>query len=176
MKYESIILELLQRIKKLEDETAVLKEDLSELKEAQVIGNMTVSVQTATPAENENGTSYQKMTDEMIEICYKYGKRMSMGENLADLADKVVEETGMNRNSAIMYLYAVDSMLRGVVYKRAINAKALKKYFELIRNEYGIMGLKKAIHATRLHVEYRREFGHMVDSIEKICDAYEEQC
>ena len=108
----------------------------------------------------------------MIELCYKYGKRLANGENAQELAEQITDATGMNRNSAIMYLYAVQGMLDGVIYKRSINATAMKRYFDWIYNEYGSQGLRKAIHATRLHVEYRRSFGHMVDSIEDICKQF----
>lgn len=109
----------------------------------------------------------------MITLCYQYGKRMHAGENVFMLANKIVRETGMNQNSAIMYLYAVSGMLGGVVYKRAISTSALVKYFNMIFNEYGTAGLEKAIKATRYHVEYRRRFGHKVDSIERLCDTYQ---
>ena len=72
-----------------------------------------------------------------------------------------------------MYLYAVQGMLEGTIYKRAISAKAMKKYYDTIFDEYGSNGLRKAIQATRLHIAYRRDCGHTVDSIEEICDAYE---
>lgn len=60
-------------------------------------------------------------------------------------------------------------MLDGTIYKRAINSKALQRYFDNIWNDFGSSGLKKAIEATKHHIEYRREFGHPVDSIEEIC-------
>lgn len=115
----------------------------------------------------------QKMTDEMIKACYEYGKKLHDGGNVSELADRVVSETGMNRNSSIMYLYAVSEMLDGVVFKRAISTKAIKRYFDMILVEYGRTGLEKAIRATRYHVEYRRSCGHMVDSIEMLCDEYQ---
>ena len=85
----------------------------------------------------------------------------------------IAESTGMNRNSAVMYLYAVQGMLDGTIYKRAISAKAMRKYYDTIWNESGSVGLKRAIQATRLHIQYRRECGHTVDSIEEICKQYE---
>ena len=161
MQYETIILELLSRIKKLEN-------DVEELKQYRISNNI----------EQENSASissvsYTKMTDEMIEICYKCGKKVFEGENAQELADDVAEETGMNRNSAFMYIYAVKSMLAGEIYKRAISKKALEIYFKKIFNEYGSTGLKKAIKATRLHIDYRRSCGHVVDSIEEACDKAE---
>ena len=106
MQYETIILELLSRIKKLEDDVNELKQFQNNLSsfpnnddknlegsEYQIMNNATVS--------------YKKMTDEMIDICYKCGKKVSAGESVQELADDIAESTGMNRNSAIMYLYAV---------------------------------------------------------------------
>ena len=173
MQYKTIILELLSRIKKLED-------DVAELKQAQ---NRTINIQTYNDEisnEEDNYTAqmeptvpYKKMTDEMIDICYKSGKQVVAGESVQELADDIADSTGMNRNSAVMYLYAVQGMLEGTIYKRAISAKAMKKYYDTIFDEYGSNGLRKAIQATRLHIAYRRDCGHTVDSIEEICDAYE---
>ncbi len=163
MQYEVIILELLSRIKKLEA-------DVEELKSLLPSNGSTSEI---VPTESEGRPSYTKMTDEMILICYQSGKKMRDGENPNELAEMIAEDTGMNKNSAVMYLYAVDGMLNGTIYKRAISSKALKKYFELIFNEYGSKGLRKAIQATREHIRYRQECGHTVDSIEEICSQYE---
>lgn len=169
MQYEIVILELLTRIKKLEEE-------VNELKQAVYSSDVQSSTEDArefTYEENVDASvTYKKMTDEMIDICYKCGKKLADGESVQDLADDIHEETGMNRNSAIMYLYAVQGMLEGTIYKRAINAKATKKYYDNIFNEYGSVGLKKALHATKLHIEYRKDCGHTVDSIEEIYDHY----
>ncbi len=168
MQYEVIILELLTRIKKLEN-------DVEELR-AMVTSNRSVASEEGSveAAESTEGkSSYTKLTDEMIMICYKSGKKLNQGGNPSELADMIADETGMNRNSAIMYLYAVSGMLGGTIYKRAISSKALKKYFDAIFNEYGRTGLKKAIKATRAHIRYRQDCGHTVDSIEEICDNYE---
>lgn len=170
MQYEAIILELLSRIKKLEEEVGELKQALR----ASSINESLKETSSGIYEENvEDSVSYKKMTDEMIDICYKCGKKLVEGESAQELADDIAASTGMNRNSAIMYLYAVQGMLEGSIYKRAISAKALKRYYDTIWNESGSAGLKKAIYATRLHIDYRRECGHMVDSIEEICDQYE---
>lgn len=171
MQYETIILELLSRIKKLEEEVTELKQALLISTSAQISNNNAVN--DISDERNDGAVSYTKMTDEMIDICYKCGKKLASGENAQDLADDIAESTGMNRNSAIMYLYAVQGMLDGTIYKRAISAKAMRRYYDTIWDESGSAGLKKAIKATRLHIDYRRECGHTVDSIEEICNHYE---
>ena len=158
MQYDTIILELLSRIKKLE-------EDVENLKRSRQ--NSDVEQEDAATASS---ASYTKLTDEMIEACYRRGQMFFEGENAWELADKVAEETGMKRSSAFIYIHAVNSLLSGKVFKRAISKKALKTYFKKIFSDYGSEGLKKAIKATRLHIAYRRSCGHVVDSIEKICD------
>lgn len=163
MQYETIILELLSRIKKLEA-------DVEELKQSQ-FHHVT---QQESPAA-VSPASYTKLTDEMIEICYKYGQMVFRGGNAQELADNAAEETGMNRNSAFMYICAVSSLLSGKIFKRAISKKALEIYFKKIFNDYGSAGLKKAIKATRLHIGYRRSCGQTVDSIEEVCNKAEKR-
>lgn len=172
MQYETIILELLSRIKKLE-------EDVNELQQSLLTANRSSTSENNDSEESENSATndcsvtYKKMTDEMIDICYRCGKKVAAGESVQELADDIAHSTGMNRNSAVMYLYAVQGMLEGTIYKRAISAKAMRRYYDTIWNESGSEGLKKAIRATRLHINYRRDCGHTVDSIEEICDQYE---
>ncbi len=173
MQYETIILELLSRIKKLEDDVNELKQAQNHTANIPSYDGVESSRESGDQMTNETTVSYMKLTDEMIDICYRCGKKAAAGEKVQELADDIADSTGMNRNTAIMYVYAVREMLTGTIYKRAISAKAMKKYYDMIFNEYGSVGLKKAIYATRLHIAYRRECGHMVDSIEEICDFYE---
>ena len=173
MQYETIILEMLSRIKKLEEDVENLKKSQNECEP-----NTTRTLDdTDTPitSRRESSVTYKKMTDDMIEMCYCCGKKVSEGESAPELADDIVDETGMNRNSALMYLYAVSGMLKGEIYKRAISAKALKYFFERISNDFGSRGLKNAIQSTKLHINYRRDCGLAVDSIEEICNHYEEK-
>ena len=171
MQYETIILEMLSRIKKLEEDVENLKKSQSECEP-----NTTRTLDdTDMPivSRRESSVTYKKMTDDMIEMCYRCGRKVSEGESAPELADDIVDETGMNRNSALMYLYAVSGMLKGEIYKRTISAKALKFFFERISNDFGSKGLKNAIKATKLHRDYRRGCGLPFESIKDICDSYE---
>lgn len=169
MQYEVVILEMLTRIKKLEDEVALLKEQCASNR---IVDDMEENEDEIVDVGDVSGGTHQRVTDEMIEACYAYGKKLFNGGKIRELVQQVVAQTGMNRNSAVMALYAVSNMLGGTVYKRAINKKANRLYFDRIYSEYGAEGLKKAIQSTRLHIAYRRECGHTVDSIERLCDEY----
>ena len=178
MQYETIILELLSRIKVLEDEVNLLKQKVENIS----AGTEDEDENEEDPVDTDGSENMKrfskprkKMTDEMNRICYEYGKKVSEGKNAQEMADEVVQKTEMNRNSALMYLYAVSGMLDGTVYKRAINAKATRKYFDYILQEYGQSGLDKALDATRQHIKYRKECGLTPDAIETLCDEYEQK-
>lgn len=172
MQYEAIILELMARIKNLEEEVLRLREEQNNLSELILQGREEEPEEPDSQADDEGSAPYRKMTDEMIDICYQYGKTASGSRSIHDLAREIAERTGMNQNSAIMYLYAVNGMLNGTVYKRAINSKATHRYLERILDEFGKEGLKKALKAMRLHIDYRKACGHTVDSLEEIYEQH----
>ena len=178
MQYEAIILELKARIKVLEEEVAAIKNQLyAENPEREQTGAGEEAAEEDCPGSPQRGAGYTKMTDEMIEECYRQGKATAgqSGVNLWTCAEEVRRRTGMNQNSAFMYIYVVRCMLTGQVFKRAISAAALRKYLETIWSEFGEAGLAKALRAVRQHVEYRRELGHMVGSVSAICDDWEKR-
>lgn len=178
MQYEAILLELMSRIKVLESDISTMKASISNLESA-VLSEQTGSsdpVQSApSPARGQNPTSYTKTTDQMIDACYLRGKEAyeTPGVNIWSLADAVTNETGMNRNSAFMYIHAVKSMLEGVVFKRAVNTRALKRYFSAIHRDYGEDGLRRAVASVRKNISYRESFHLPSDSICAVCDEYE---
>ncbi len=89
------------------------------------------------------------------------------------LAKEVCAKTGMNKNNALMTIFAVMALLNGELYKRAISGKALARYFDNILRDYGKGKLQVAIAAMRMHVNYRRALHHNVDLLEQICDRYQ---
>ena len=100
----------------------------------------------------------------------------SVADNrIGNYADIVASETGMNRNSAFMYIYAVVNLLEGKVFKRAVSTKALRKYFSTIYSEFGKAGLAKAITATKEHIKYRHSHNLPADSIDALCDEFQKK-
>lgn len=174
MQYEGIILELMSRIKNLEAEVAELKELMKHQPNAAPASTVESS-DDRFESQNSSSGSYIKMTDEMIMACYRSGKDAfeKREKNLGALADRISVGTGMNRNSAFMYICAVKSMLEGTVFKRAISAKAHRMYLNNIYAEYGRVGLARAIHSSRLHAQYKKSCNLPIDAVEDICNEYE---
>ena len=172
MQYESVILELMTRIKNLESELATAKTAISDLERIVYAEDNTTP---ATSESNSRSTAYTKTNDHMLNVCYTYGKRayLSTNANIGELADRVASETGMNRNSAFMYIYAVKSMMEGVVFKRGINKKALRQYLNAIHQEFGKEGLTKAVTATKAHAAYLQENGIPYESTRQIAEEFE---
>ncbi len=164
MQYEKVILEMLSRIQ-------VLEEQVKKLQEQRPVEHI-VTERLIPPTPKRNN---MKVTEEMLEACYKAGKKAQNDESLevGILADQISLETGMNRNNAMMTIYAVLAMLKGELYKRGISGKATKLYFDRILKDYGKGSLQKAIAAMRLHIDYRRSLHHNVDLLEIICDQYQ---
>ncbi len=172
MQYETIILELMSRIKILESDVASLKEAVCRLEGASLPADASATVKDSAP---HHSSAYRKMTDRMMDICYGYGKKayLTPDANIGDYADSAAEEADMNRSSAFMYIYAVKRLLSGEVFKRAVSMKALRKYFSLIYEDFGKTGLANALKATRANIEYRSRYNLPVDSIAALCEEFQ---
>ena len=180
MQYDAIILELMSRIKTLEGEVSQLKTAVSALEARGSIRSdgeqALLKEKISFASEAKQGTvSYTKTTDQMIDACYRKGVEAyeHSDTNIWPLADSVSAATGMNRSSAFMYICAVKSMLTGTVFKRAINTRALRRYFQSIQQDYGAEGLRTAISSVRKNIAYREGFHLPSDSLIGVCEEYE---
>lgn len=141
MQYETIILELMSRVQKLEEEVERLKNSVAE--------NNSQQMETV-PKRNV------KVTEEMTRLCYE--KAIIAYRNhyihTDDLADEVCKQTGMNFNTAKMNIYSITQMLRGEEYNRLLSAGSLDLCLKWIYEDFGSKGLQNALTATSLHIEY----------------------
>lgn len=171
MEFEKIILELMSRIKVLEEDVYSIKEDIMTLN----MSNHRSVIEEQEEQKNINKKkNYTRTNQKMIDECYKFGKMAynNPDADIKDFADTVMKETGMNKSSAYIYIYVVQSMLKGEQFKRHINSNALKRYFELILIEFGKEGLRKALSATRQHVEYLKQCNIPVKGFVNIYDEF----
>lgn len=141
MQYETIILEMMSRIQKLEEEVEQLKN--------------TVTSNSFEQAEIQPKKNV-KVTPEMTRLCYEKAKAVYYNQYLDtnDLAGEISNQTGMNFNTAKMNIYSIVQMLKGEEYNRLLSADSLDLCLDMIYREFGKQGLEKALTATKLHIEY----------------------
>lgn len=141
MQYETIILELMSRVQKLEEEVEQLKS--------------AVKANSFEQTENQAKKNV-KVTPEMTRECYKQAKKAYKNHYIYsdDLAEEVSKKTGMNYNTAKMNIHSMTQMLRGEEYNRLLSADSLDLCLKLICDDFGQKGLENALNATKLHIEY----------------------
>ena len=174
MEYDSIILELMTRIKVLEARCSELGEQVATITAQQLRLGETDAGGSST-ADPREPLVRKSITPEIIRATYECGVLLHRNgsRGFVDAIDALVAETGMNRNSAIMYAYAAKYMLSGEPYKRAISALATEKFFLYILDDFGLEAQKNAIRATRAHIEIRHAQGHVVPGLIALCDKYD---
>ena len=110
---------------------------------------------------NDGPTNRNKITKLQIETVYEYAKKAYHGEiSGPKAADKVAEQSGMNRNSAQRSIYAIMNMLNNQEYKSIIGEEQTRYYFEMILNDFGKESLISALQATEKHIQYRENKFH----------------
>lgn len=141
MQYETIILEMMSRIQRLEEEVEQLKK--------------AVSLSNFEQRENQPKRNV-KVTPEMTRLCYEKAKLAYSNQYLDtnDLAEEVSNQTGMNFNTAKMNIGSIVLMLKGEEYNRILSADSLDLCLKMIYQEFGKEGLDKALTATKLHINY----------------------
>ena len=103
-----------------------------------------------------------EITLQNIYDCYAYGKRVADGEIEIGTAAMNIARTGMDRNSAQIYLRCVRSMIRGERYTGTVKEDAVSHFLVEIVSDYGFSGLRKALEALRLHLEYQESYQNLV--------------
>ena len=92
---------------------------------------------------------------------YRYVVSVYMDKiSIKDAAEKI-HNTHYNvaQNSFIMYYYAYKKMLSGELHTRSISQSLRKLFLDRIYENFGVMGLRKALKAYLAHIEFREENG-----------------
>ena len=160
MQYETIILEMMSRIQKLEEEVELLKSSVSTTNFEQ---------REIQPKRNV------KVTPEMTRLCYEKAKSVYKNPYLDtnDLAEEISSQTGMNFNTAKMNIYSIVQMLKGEEYNRLLSADSLNLCLDMIYQEFGKQGLQKALTATRLHINYLKTKDMATSKLLSVYEKYE---
>ena len=96
-----------------------------------------------------------KISDKASTVAYKVAKRVYQGYlNRKKGLDILINGHSMNRNSAVAYLNTFACMIEGRRYTWTSNAFATDYYLAHIHEDYGEDGLRNALVAVALHLEY----------------------
>jgi len=112
-----------------------------------------------------------EITLQNIHDCYHYGKRVAAGEIEVGTAAMNIERTGMDKGSAQIYIRCVRSMIHGEIYKSTVKEIAVSHFLTAIMTDYGFDGLRKALEALRLHLEYQKSY-QSLSGLWKIYDEF----
>lgn len=112
-----------------------------------------------------------KITSEMVERSFEIGKRFF--QNKISLKDgiKVLTEIGMNKNSAVDYVYNYSNLIQGKLFTRTSNIYATEYFLKKIYEENGVEGLQNALISLSQHIDYYEEKSG--SSVKKRREVYE---
>lgn len=102
-----------------------------------------------------------KITLQNIYDCYEYGKRIANNELDVGAASLRLARTGMNIDSAKIYLRCVKSLIKGERYTGTVNELALSHFLTAITSDYGFDGLRTALNSVKLHLEYQKSYQNL---------------
>lgn len=101
-----------------------------------------------------------KISNEIIHALYAAAKKIHQGEMThKDGIDVLVDEYGINRNSASDYVYNYICMIEGKRFSRTSNAYATEYYLQQIYADGGRAALLNALSALCQHLDYYEEVG-----------------
>jgi hypothetical protein len=108
------------------------------------------------PRNVPSGKKRTKISFEAKKQAYSYAKLVQNGNlHMTQAVNELVENHGWNSAaSAQMYLNGIKCLFNGMEYSRDMSHDAIKYYFEQILHDYGEGGLKKALEALRLRINW----------------------
>lgn len=95
-----------------------------------------------------------KITNEMVEKSYQIGKQFY--NNGISLKDGIKELTkiGMNKNSAVDYVYNYSNLIQAKLFTRTTNIYGTEYFLQKIYEENGENGLQNALLSLSQHIDY----------------------
>ena len=109
----------------------------------------------------------------VIKAAYKVAKRVYRSDiSMSQGVGLLQSDHGMNRNSAVDYIYNYRNMMEGRRFTRTTNVIATRYYLEMIFKEGGRSKLLSALSALRQHIDYYETVGNA--NVVKRREIYEE--
>lgn len=94
----------------------------------------------------------------MTKAAYAVSKQVYDGDTRTeDAVLQLVNDCGMNKNSARDYINNFQKIMNDNVYKRPLNREATDYILTNICRDYGISQLEIALQAVQLHIKYYYE-------------------
>jgi len=99
----------------------------------------------------------EKITNEMVEKTFEVGRdfyntKISLKDGI-----KVLTEIGMNKNSAVNYIYNYSNLIQGKLFTRTTNIYGTEYSLQKIYEENGLDGLQSALLSLSQHIDYYEE-------------------
>jgi 5-methylcytosine-specific restriction protein A len=98
-----------------------------------------------------------KITNELIEKAYEVAKEFYHNRTTLKQAQDSLAKEGMNKNSAIDYIYNYSNLIQGKLFTRTANAFGTDYYLKKIHEESGQTGLQNALISLSQHIDYYEE-------------------
>ena len=89
-----------------------------------------------------------------IELLFCYAEKFYKKEIILKEAQIELERQGINKNSAVDYLYNYGNLVEGKVFTRTMNVISTRYYLDNIYSKLGIDKLKLALQSLSLHIDY----------------------
>lgn len=98
-----------------------------------------------------------KITNEMVEKSYDVGKDFYENIKTLSQAVEILTKIGMNRNSAIDYIYNYSNLIKGKLFTRTTNIYGTEYYLKKIFEDKGQEGLQNSLLSLSQHIDYYEE-------------------
>ena len=109
-----------------------------------------------------------KITIEMIQMCYSYGKLYYLNEiRLKKAKQEIHNKTKMNMNSCHDYVTNFKKMLQGKRFTRYMSEMGYKYYLNQIRIDFSHKDFMNALNSFHKHIEYKEKTSHCIAHMDR---------
>ena len=98
-----------------------------------------------------------KITNEIVAKAYNVAKDFYNNKITLVQAQDVLVQDGMNKSSAIGYIYNYSNLIQGKLFTRTTNSYGTDYYLKKIYEESGQVGLQNALISLSQHIDYYEE-------------------
>lgn len=98
-----------------------------------------------------------KITNEIVDKAYNVAKDFYNDRITLKQAQDILVQAGMNKNSAMDYIYNYSNLIQGKLFTRTTNAYGTDYYLRKIYEESGQTGLQNALISLSQHIDYYEE-------------------